>query len=168
MRLIIPIVSVVLAIALAGVVWLLEERNLEAAQEISKLQAEVTDKSVDQGFDFKRQCAAEADRFFKFWNNDPKSNSRYESHYNPSRKACFVLILDSDVSSNNPSENYLELTLFDAVERRQYAYLFKWDEPKQLPICTLMPGDGEPKACDSHEEFNAFVAKYIESIPDLQ
>jgi hypothetical protein len=31
MRLIIPIVSVVLAIALAGVVWLLEERNLEAA-----------------------------------------------------------------------------------------------------------------------------------------
>jgi hypothetical protein len=164
MRLFIPIVSVASAIALAGVVWPLEERNLEEAQEISKLKAEV----ADRGFDFKRQCAAEADRFFKFWNNDPKSTSRYESHYNPSRKACFVLILDSDVSSNNPSENYLELTLFDAVERRQYAYLFKWDEPKQLPICTLMPGDGENKACDSHEEFNAFVADYMESTPDLQ
>jgi hypothetical protein len=109
-----------LAIALAGVVWPLEERNLEEAQEISKLKAEV----ADRGFDSKRQCAAEADQFFKFWNNDPKSTSRYESHYNPSRKECFVLILDSDVSSNNPSENYLELTLFDAVERRQYAYLF--------------------------------------------
>ena len=164
MRLFIPIVSVASAIALAGVVWPLEERNLEEAQEISKLKAEV----ADRGLDFKRQCAAEADRFFKFWNNDPKSTSRYESHYNPSRKACFVLILDSDVSSNKPSENYLELTLFDAVERRQYAYLFKWDEPKQLPICTLMPGDGENKACDSHEEFNAFVANYMESTPDLQ
>ena len=164
MRLFIPIVSVVLAVALAGVVWPLEERNLEQAQEISKLKAEV----ADRGLDFKRQCAAEADRFFKFWNNDPKSTSRYESHYNPNRKACFVLILDSDLSSNNPSENYLELTLFDAVERRQYAYLFKWDEPKQLPICTLMPGDSAPKACDSHEEFNAFVADYMESTPDLQ
>ena len=164
MRLFIPIVSVALPIALAGVLWPLEERNLEEAQEISKLEAEV----ADSGFDFKRQCAAEADRFFKFWNNDPKSTSRYESHYNPSRKECFVLILDSDVSSNDPSENYLELTLFDAVERRQYAYLFNWKKPGELPICTLMPGDGEPKACDTHEEFNAFVANYMESTSDLQ
>jgi hypothetical protein len=44
MRLIIPIVSVGLAIALAAVVWLLEERNLEQAQEISKLKAEVAEK----------------------------------------------------------------------------------------------------------------------------
>ena len=168
MRLIIPIVSAVLAIALAGVVWLLEERNLEAAQEISKLKAEVADKSINLSFDFKRQCAAEADRFFKFWNNDPNSTSRYESHYNPSRKECFVLILDSDVSSNNQSENYLELTLFDAVERRQYAYLFNWKKPGELPICTLMPSESENKACDSHEEFNAFVANYMESTPDLQ
>jgi len=164
MRVFIPIVSVALAIALAGVMWPLEERNLEEAQEISKLKAEVADRD----FDFKRHCAAEADRFFKFWNNDPKSTSRYVSHYNPSRKECFVLILDSDDSSKNPSENYLELTLFDAVERRQYAYLFNWKKPGGLPICTLMPGDGEPKACDSHQEFNAFVTNYMESTPDLQ
>jgi hypothetical protein len=164
MRLFIPIVSVALAIALAGVVWPLEERNLEEAQEISKLKAEL----ADRGFDFKRQCATEADRFFKLWNNDPNSTSRYESHYNPSRKECFVLILESEESSNVPSENYLELTLFDAVERRQYAYLFKWNQPGQSPICTLMPGDGEAKTCDTHEEFNAFVANYMESTPDLQ
>ena len=69
MRLIIPIVSVGLAIALAAVVWLLEERNLEQAQEISKLKAEVAEKSVQQSFDLKRQCAADADRCFKKWNN---------------------------------------------------------------------------------------------------
>ena len=138
MRLFIPIVSVALAIALAGVVWPLEERNLEEAQEFSKLKAEVSDRE----FDLKRQCAAEADRFFKFWNNDPKSTSRYESHYNPSRKECFVLILDSDESSNNPTDNYLELTLFDAVERRQYAYLFNWKKPGELPVCTFMQDDG--------------------------
>jgi hypothetical protein len=31
-----------------------------------------------------------------------------------------------------------------------------------------MPDDGEAKACDTHEEFNAFVANYMESTPDLQ
>jgi lipopolysaccharide export system protein LptC len=41
MRLIIPIVSVLLAIALAGIVWLLEVEH-EQAQEISKLKAEVS------------------------------------------------------------------------------------------------------------------------------
>jgi hypothetical protein len=129
----------------------------------------VADKSANQGFDLKRQCAAQADRFFLSSGiTTKKSTSRYESHYNPSRKACFVLILASDESSNDSSENYLELTLYDAVERRQYAYLFKWDEPGQLPICTLMPGDGEQKACDSREEFNAFAANYMESTPDLQ
>jgi hypothetical protein len=164
MRLFIPIVSAALAIALAGIVWPLEEKNLEEEQEISKLKTEV----ADRGFDFKRQCAAEAEGFFKFWNNDPKSTARYESHYNPSRKQCFVVILDSNESSNNQSENYLELTLFDAVERRQYGYWFKWKKPGELAICTLMPGDGEPKACDSHEEFNEFIADYMESTPDLQ
>ena len=58
MRLFIPIVSATLAITLAGVVWPLEERNLEEAREISKLKTEVADRS----FDLKRQCAAEADR----------------------------------------------------------------------------------------------------------
>jgi hypothetical protein len=65
-RLIIPIVS----IALAGAVWLLEiehEQNLEQVQQIAKLKAEVVDKSVQQSIDLKRQCAADADRYFKKW-----------------------------------------------------------------------------------------------------
>ena len=41
MRLVIVIVSILLAIALAGIVWLLEVEH-EQTQEISKLKAEVS------------------------------------------------------------------------------------------------------------------------------
>jgi hypothetical protein len=64
MRLIIPIIFVALAFALAAIVWLLEVEH-EQTEEISKLKAELADKSGRQDFDLKRQCQAEAERFFK-------------------------------------------------------------------------------------------------------
>ena len=162
MRLIIPIVSVGLAIALAAVVWLLEERNLEQAQEISKLKAEVAEKSVQQSFDLKRQCAADADRCFKKWNNAQTPSTAqvgYESQYNPKQKACFVLIQYID-----PSREYLGFQLFDAVEQRQYADFSSGEAP--VP-CRLIPSDGEQNPCNSKAAFSAFVAGYMESAPDL-
>ena len=160
MRLIIPIISVGLAIALAAVVWLLEERNLEQAQEISKLKAEV---AVQQSFDLRRQCAADADRYFKKRNNAQTPSTAqvgYESHYNPSQKACFVLIQYSD-----PSRERLGLQLFDAVEQRQYA---DFSSEKALILsCRLFPSDGEQKPCNSTAAFSAFVAGYMEAAPDL-
>ena len=166
MRLIIPIVSVVLAVALAGGVWLLEvehEQNLKQVQRIAKLNAEVADKSVQQGFDLKRKCAAEADGYFKKWNNAQTASTAqvgYESHYNPSQKACFVLIQYSD-----PSRERLGVQLFDAVEQRQYAGFAS--EKALILSCDLIPSDGEQKLCNSKAAFSAFVAGYMESAPDL-
>jgi membrane-associated HD superfamily phosphohydrolase len=150
-----------LAIALAAVVWLLE-KNLEQAQEISKLNAEVADKSVQQGSDLKRQCAADADRYFKKWNNAQTPSTAqlgYESHYNSSQEVCFILI-----QSNDPSRQYLGLQLFDAVEQRQYA---GFSSGEALLYCRLNPSDGEQKPCNSKAAFSAFVAGYMEAAPDL-
>ena len=166
MRLIIPIVSVVLAIALAGAVWLLEvehEQNLEQVQQIAKLKAEVVDKSVQQSIDLKRQCAADADRYFKKWKGAQTPSTAqvgYESHYSPSQKACFVLIQYSD-----PSRERLGLQLFDAVEQRQYADFSS--EKAVILSCRLFPSDGEQKPCNSTAAFSAFVAGYMEAAPDL-
>lgn len=164
MRLIIPIVSVVLAIALAGAVWLLEEvereQNLEQVQQIAKLKAEVVDL---RSFDLKRQCAADANRYFKKWNGAQIPSTAqvgYESHYNPSQKACFVLIQYSD-----PSRERLGLQLFDAVEQRQYADFAS--EKALILFCRLIPSDGEQNPCNSKAAFSAFVAGYMESAPDL-
>jgi hypothetical protein len=89
-------------------------------------------KSVQQSFDLKRQCAADADRRFKKWNNAQTPSTAqvgYESHYNPSQKACFVLIQYID-----PSREYLGFQLFDAVEQRQYADFSSGEAPNTLPL----------------------------------
>ena len=137
-------------------------KKLRTAQEISKLKADVADKSVQQSFDLKRQCAADADRYFKKWNNAQTPSTAqlgYESHYNPSQKACFILI-----QSNDPSRQYLDLQLFDAVEQRQYA---DFSSGEALLYCRLIPSDGEQKPCNSKAAFSAFVAGYMEAAPDL-
>jgi hypothetical protein len=160
MRLITPILSVALALAFAGVGWLLAVER-EQARQIAKLRAEVVDKSLG---DLKRQCAADADRYFKKWNGaqTPSSTAQvgYESHYNLSQKRCFVLLQYSD-----PSREDLGLQLFDAVEQRQYA---DFSSQKELILsCDLIPSDGEQKPCNSKASFSAFVAAYMEAAPDL-
>jgi hypothetical protein len=161
MRPIIPIVSVGLALAAASVGWLLSVEHKQVRQ-IAKLKAEVIDKSAQQSLDFKRQCAEDADRYFKKWDNAQTPSTAqvgYESHYNPSQKACFVLIQYTD-----PSREYFGLQLFDAVEQRQYA---DFSSEKALIFCHLIPSDGEQKPCNSKAAFSAFVASYMEAAPDL-
>jgi hypothetical protein len=162
MRLVIPIVSVLLAIALAAIVWLLEVEH-EQAQEISKLKAEVVNKSVQQSNNLEHQCAADADRYFKEWKGAQTPSTAqvgYESHYNPSQKACFVLVQYSD-----PSRERLGLQLFDAIGKRQYA---DFSSEKALILsCRLIPSEGEQKPCNSTAAFSAFVASYMETAPDL-
>jgi hypothetical protein len=165
MRLITPILSVALVLAFAGVGWLLVVEH-EQARQIAKLKAEVVDKSAQQSLalgNLKRQCAADADRYFKKWNGAQTPSTAqvgYESQYNPSRKACFVLIQYSD-----PSREDLGLQLFDAVEQRQYA---DFSSQKEFTLsCRLIPSDGEQKPCSSKASFSAFVAGYMEAAPDL-
>ena len=165
MRLITPILSVALALAFAGVGWLLVDEH-EQARQIAKLKAEVVDKSAQQSLalgNLKRQCAADADRYFKKWNGAQTPSTAqvgYESHCSPSQKACFVLIQYSD-----PSRERLGLQLFDAVEQRQYA---DFSSEKALILsCRLFPSDGEQKPCNSTAAFSAFVAGYMEAAPDL-
>jgi hypothetical protein len=160
MRPIIPMVSVVLALA-ASVGWLLGVEQ-EQARQIAKLKADVIDKSAQQSLTFKRQCAGDADRYFRKWNNVQTPSTAqvgYESHYNPSQKACFVLIQYTD-----PSREYFGLQLFDAVEQRQYA---DFSSEEALIFCHLIPSDGEQKPCNSKAALSAFVASYMEAAPDL-
>ncbi len=163
MRLIAPIISIVFALALTGAIWLFSnehEKNREQANQIAKLKTDIADKSVQQSFELKRKCASEADRFYKQWNDAPSSAyDFYESHYSPTRQACFILIHYGDPTNTG-------LLLFDAVERRQYAE-FTSSGKVGLLGCSLTPADGEKKDCKSRAELNAFVASYMESASDL-
>ena len=89
----------------------------------------------------------------------------YESHYNTKINRCLILVtrMYSFGGKTSTSKN-----LYDAFERREYAeYLWTsradkkyWEVP---PLsCQLAPSHGETKYCKSEDEFNAFVAEYME------
>jgi hypothetical protein len=122
-------------------------------------------------------CAAEAKKTFQQdnaeWDRQDKQMNLgmetisvdYESHYNTKINRCLMLVtrMYSFRKQTSTSKN-----LFDAIERRAYgAYLWTTREGKKYwevpPVsCELTPTHGETQYCKSEDEFNAFVAKYME------
>jgi hypothetical protein len=92
-------------------------------------------------------------------------SSDYQSHYNPKLNKCFVLI-ERTVQMNGEFNNDAQLS--DAFERRIFA-TYGWTSKKgkeywEVPptICELTPASKESINCSSKEEFDDFVAKYLE------
>ena len=114
-----------------------------------------------QPLDLQATCAAQARKAFnefeREWKNDPAGkafktlSTDYQSHYNTKLEKCLMLI----TMMGNQSQTSVYLS--DAYERRIYA---KYLVP---PItCELIPSLPEKKHCNSREEFDAFVAGYME------
>jgi hypothetical protein len=128
-----------------------------------------------QSLDFQATCATQARKAFQEWEkdqNDPNNKSfrlisgDYQSHYNTKLKKCLILI-EATHSSGNKQFSTVAL-LSDAYERRMYAYYqwiskenkFYWEVP---PIsCELTPSLRNKRFCTTREEFDAFVADYME------
>jgi hypothetical protein len=118
-----------------------------------------------QPLDLQATCAAQARKAFnefeREWKNDPAGkafktlSTDYQSHYNTKLEKCLMLI----TMMGNQSQTSVYLS--DAYERRIYAeYTKYWEVP---PItCELVPSLREKKHCNSREEFDAFVAGYME------
>lgn len=91
----------------------------------------------------------------------------YQSHYNPKLNRCFVSIQTGDMVNN---QIVTGAVLMDAFERRIYAsYSFTSPETdkKRVAIgpqlsCVLAPLGQAQTHCSSKEEFDVFVAKYME------
>ena len=125
-----------------------------------------------QPLDLQATCAAQArkafNKFEREWNTDPAvkafkpPSTDYQSHYNTKLKKCLMLI----TMMGNQSQTSVYLS--DAYERRIYAsYLWFSHEIKEyweVPTitCELIPSLREKKHCNSREEFDAFVAGYME------
>jgi hypothetical protein len=93
------------------------------------------------------------------------TTSDYQSHYNTKLGKCLILV-DYIYQTGNPI--WTAAFLMDAFERKMYAvYLWKTHETKKYwevpPVsCELTPSLSAKKFCSSREEFDAFVAGYME------
>jgi len=128
-----------------------------------------------QSLDFQATCAAQSRKAFQEYEyeftNGPGGkhfrtiSSNYQSHYNTKLKKCMALIESTRMLANQSSTS---LILTDAFERRDYAYYLwvsregkkYWEVPPSQ--CELIPSLREKKNCTTREEFDAFVAGYME------
>ena len=130
-----------------------------------------------QTLDLQAMCATQARKAFQEWEkdqNEPKYKSSfplvsadYQSHYNTKIKKCLVLI-EANHSATKNEQISTSVLLTDAFERRVYAnYLWisrpnkmYWEVPPMT--CELLPSLRDQKQCKTREEFDAFVADYME------
>jgi hypothetical protein len=112
---------------------------------------------------------------FQEYSNEDKAESTkfgmttmsidHQSHYNTKIKKCLML-LEKQYSSGN--RLLTSIFLFDAFERRQYAtWMWGSQEGKKywevLPMaCELAASYQQKKFCTTREEFDSFVAGYME------
>jgi hypothetical protein len=128
-----------------------------------------------QSLDLQATCAAQAKKSFyeaeAEWKSDPYSkgfttlSNDYQSHYNTKLKKCLMLVETIRMFAN---EQNITVYLTDAYERRIYAN-YQWiSRPNkkywEVPpsTCELIPSLKDKRHCNSREEFDAFVADYME------
>ena len=118
-------------------------------------------------------CAKQARVAFQDWKGDATDQKLgtktvfqdYQNHFSPKFNRCFILI---DYMYQMGPEHVTSATLMDAFERRIYA-TYSWSTEKDKKfwevaptICELMPTSQQTKHCSSKDEFDAFVAAYME------
>ena len=132
-----------------------------------------------QSLDVQERCASQARRAFQDLENENRAEynqstsihggvSDYQSHYNTKLDRCLVLIHRKSFIplSSNLSDQQRQSFLLDANERRYYAIYIETQlaaEPQpKLDKCELAPGMRLKSACKTRDEFDAFVATYME------
>jgi hypothetical protein len=117
-----------------------------------------------QSLEQQAMCAKQAKVAFQDWVDDSKKgspnllqHSEYQSHYNTKLTKCFIAIETMIFGGKSTTRGW---TLMDAFEQRVYAQ-YIWTFPDE-PSCDLIPTSQTQTHCSSKDEFDAFVAKYME------
>jgi len=141
-----------------------------------------TTATLDQptaALDQQERCAMQAQRAFEELRADAQVGQtlldEYRSHYYTRTGKCLMLIERNYVTDGHPAREDFHVVslLIDANERRRYAAYeqtspLKADIPpahgatRPQPLCELIPSLREEKKCETREEFDAFVAGYLD------
>jgi hypothetical protein len=164
-------------VLLAGVIalgWLIRSEiqvNSHLSDELRELRKQLADKTANDRFKLQEACANRAESIFHQsgygqigLQSDGKSTVVYQNHYNDNLKKCFMTIETTTLDENHTTIRFL----MDALEQREYAE-YTWMSAKdkkywEVPpiICWLWSSLDDKTPCHSEEEYNTFVARYME------
>ncbi len=123
--------------------------------------------------DDQERCAAQARKAFQEWENLSKKvplvetlSSDYESHYNTKIRKCLIVISGMSTLASGKGSVITSVALMDAAyEHYVYAYYIGISSPTKKEVPPLdceLSLTLEKKICANRDEFNAFVAGYME------
>ena len=132
-----------------------------------------------QSLDVQERCASQARKAFQELEEVNRAEysqstlirkgvSDYQSHYNTKLDRCLMLIHRRSFVplSANLSDQQRQSVLVDANERRYYAIYVETqlavESKPRVDVCELVPGMRLKTVCKTRDEFDAFVATYIE------
>ena len=120
--------------------------------------------AVAQSLKKQAACAAQAEIFYRAYNNIRPTpgfkleSEDYQSHYNTKLNKCLILINET---SEYKGLVVISAELDDAFERRTFAnYVLNLKTNTQY--CHLTPTLDKTVPCSSRQEFDSFVAKYMQ------
>lgn len=154
------IVAVILLLAVFALGWQWHE-EVEANNQLrGQLSALTKKSSAKENLELQDKCSTQAGKLFsQLGYSLSKSLDSYESHYNAKLNKCFISV---DTSSGRTRFHFL----LDAYEQRGYAdsMTYMSGEPPALILtgCHLTPPGEKASTCKSQEEYDHFVARYME------
>ncbi len=147
-----------LLVFVVGLAWLLNAEmttSRERQDQIEQLKLRLADKSRRENLELQEKCALQAERMFRRLGYE----GSYESHYNAERNKCFMTV---DVAG---TLRPLRITkfLYDAYEQREYAAFQLTGNLRNPPeVCQLKSPKEKQISCNSPQEYEAFVRRYME------
>jgi len=161
------VIAVLLAIVLT-LVWLLyieRATNSQLQSQYAELSSKFSDKTARENFELRQKCALQGGNLFRQLGYKLNDLALLQTHYNAKLNKCF-LEFDYTTSSADGLENVRYL--LDAIEQKEYAE-YIWKSEKGRPFlavpplsCKLNPSSGDKSICKSEDEYEAFVAHYME------
>ena len=165
--------TMLVVVILGLVVWLtvvkssdnrqmaIDKRNID---ELTEKLKEVTD---EPSLKLQSECAGAAKAFFSREKYSADDNARYENHYNPELRKCFILVTTTNMKS--PSSISTTKFLSDAVEGKEYGEYVAFHEAgkegnESKPLgCYVLKKDGSTnQPCHSQLEFETLMLQYAD------
>ena len=132
--------------------------------EIATLTSKLADKSARENLELQEKCAQQAAKMFEQLGYKLDRAVRgvfatYQSHFNANLGKCLMTLNIGGAATGDQRH------LFDAYEQRGYAEYMTTPGQKyreRPPHCRLTPSSGKETPCKSEEEYETFVAIYME------
>ena len=159
----------VLLLGLAAVAWRLvleRQNNADQRAQTQELTSRLNDKDNRERLEFQEKCAFQAEKIFRAMGYKLEADT-LQSHYHPKKGHCFMLM--APFPTTDPDGSIFTFKyLLDAYEQKSLAE-YAWKSQSGKPysevhpfLCKLLRSSGEETICKSNEEFEQFVATYME------